>query len=133
MPLPASRLAAGRVTHAMPSVKPVPHTVAPAPAPAQQAAAVSKMQPQLQHLPRFQPPSFEGANGLLPCPDSPGSTPRGDEDESREDEPQLTAVAIDKRHMEQSLEVIEQDKENEKDNSTPFPVGSYVEYKSRSS
>lgn len=37
-----------------------------------------KIQPQLQHLPRFRPPSFEGANGALPCPDSPGSTPRSD-------------------------------------------------------
>lgn len=72
---------AGRIAHA-PAGPPVgaPHpgqvaVAAPAPAP---APAGAKM-PQLQHLPRFQPPSFEGANGTLPCPDSPGSTPRDDE------------------------------------------------------
>ncbi|CAE7373908.1 SULTR2, partial [Symbiodinium necroappetens] len=35
-----------------------------------------KIQPQLQNLPRFQPPDFEGEDGQLPRPDSPCSTPR---------------------------------------------------------
>lgn len=45
-------------------------------APAAPMPTAPKIQPQLQDLPRFRPPSFEGANGTLPCPDSPGSTPR---------------------------------------------------------
>jgi len=49
------------------------------------APASSKMQPQLQHLPRFQPPCFEDYNGNLPCPDSPGSTPRDDDEEPQAD------------------------------------------------
>jgi len=72
--IPASRLPlAGRHVHAP----------APAPAATSSTPTSSKIQPQLQHLPRFQPPSFESANGTLPCPDSPGSTPREEEESQR--------------------------------------------------
>jgi len=68
--MPAARMPiAGRIAHAAPAA--VPAAVAAAPTPSN-----AKIQPQLQNLPRFQPPSFEGLNGTLPCPDSPGSTPR---------------------------------------------------------
>eukprot|EP00927_Polykrikos_kofoidii_P022368 TRINITY_DN20907_c0_g1_i1.p1 TRINITY_DN20907_c0_g1~~TRINITY_DN20907_c0_g1_i1.p1 ORF type:complete len:431 (-),score=80.42 TRINITY_DN20907_c0_g1_i1:169-1461(-) len=99
-------LIAGRITHAQPvqSVQPqvVPAVIA-APLPQQQQHVNSKIQPQLQNLPRFRPPSFEGP---LPCPESPGSTPRSD-----------TAVGCSA-----GREAAE----------PPFPPGSVVEYKSRS-
>lgn len=58
-----------RMAHGAPAA---PAAVAAAPTPTN----AQRIQPQFQHLPRFQPPSFEGLNGALPCPDSPGSTPR---------------------------------------------------------
>eukprot|EP00929_Paragymnodinium_shiwhaense_P024179 TRINITY_DN14968_c0_g1_i1.p2 TRINITY_DN14968_c0_g1~~TRINITY_DN14968_c0_g1_i1.p2 ORF type:complete len:340 (-),score=64.69 TRINITY_DN14968_c0_g1_i1:78-1097(-) len=54
----------------------VPQPVPQPPPPAVAQPAPAKIQPQLQQLPKFQPPVFEGENGALPCPDSPGSTPR---------------------------------------------------------
>jgi len=39
-----------------------------------QASAVPKGQGQHWNLPRFQPPNFESAEGVLPCPDSPCSS-----------------------------------------------------------
>merc|ERR1719446_1661075 len=99
------------------------HAVAPTSAP----APSTKMQPQLQHLPPFQPPSFEGADGLLPCPDSPGSTPRGDEEFSREGEVTTSMVVPgEKQQNDNSQEAID------KENHNPYPIGSFVEYKSRS-
>jgi len=114
---------------------PVAHSVAPVPAPTQQATVNTKMQPQLQHLPRFQPPSFEGLNGLLPCPDSPGSTPRGSEEGSMEEEPLESLGASEPRQTEASLEAIEKsrEKDDQREKAGPFAVGSFVEYKSRSS
>jgi len=70
----ASRIpVGGRVLHSRACAQP------PAPAPA--APTNGKIQPQLQNLPKFQPPKFENINGTLPCPDSPGSTPREDGEE----------------------------------------------------
>lgn len=70
-----------------------------------------KIQPQLQNLPRFQPPDFEGADGQLPRPDSPCSTPRGDEAEG------FSSAAWNAA---------------DEDLSGPFAPGTFVEYKSRS-
>lgn len=151
---------AGHVAYATTSL-PVAHAVAPAHPPVQQQqqpAAPSKMQPQLQNLPRFQPPSFENANGLLPCPDSPGSTPRGDEEteeDSRDNAYGISdhggslhgkvpievenipeAVVPSRQSVEPSAqepEVMEQKKEKEHESRSPFPIGAFVEYKSRSS
>lgn len=99
----------------------VPEAVAAAPTP-----AGAKLQLQhLQRLPRFRPPSFEGLDGGLPCPDSPeGSTPRdGPEDEefaAAPTEPDLVAAPH------QPLRLSER-------RTQAFPVGSIVEYRSRSS
>eukprot|EP00930_Biecheleria_cincta_P096718 TRINITY_DN88525_c0_g1_i1.p1 TRINITY_DN88525_c0_g1~~TRINITY_DN88525_c0_g1_i1.p1 ORF type:complete len:286 (+),score=75.02 TRINITY_DN88525_c0_g1_i1:56-913(+) len=67
-----------------------------------------KIQPSLQNLPRFQPPDFEGADGQLPRPDSPCSTPRDDE-----------AEAWNPNSPDEDI-------------SGPFAPGTFVEYKSRS-
>lgn len=40
---------------------------------AQPVQPVVRQTPALHELPRFQPPDFEDANGMLPLPDSPGS------------------------------------------------------------
>lgn len=80
--IPPARLpVAGRfeapAPHAVAAVvQAVPTAVAAAPTPAPATVPPAKITPQLQHLPKFQPPCFEGANGSLPLPDSPGSTPR---------------------------------------------------------
>jgi len=108
--VPAMHAAMGSV--AVPS--PLPATpVAHAPPP-----AAAKGQPaQLWNLPRFQPPAFEGANGALPCPDSPGSTPRDADD----DECQVTAApATDPSTIGKTV-------------VGDYVIGSLVEYKSRSS
>lgn len=119
---------AGQLMHAAPAA--VPAAVAAAPTP-----AGSKIQPQLQHLPRFQPPSFEGANGALPCPDSPGSTPREGSEErkqAREALRQMTPVRdedpppVKPKRVPYASDVCERP-------VAPFHVGSIVEYKSRSS
>jgi len=65
-----------------------------------------KIQPQLQNLPRFQPPDFEGEDGQLPRPDSPCSTPR---------------------------EAVQEPSSDCPEDAGPFPAMSFVEYKSRSS
>mmetsp|Transcript_757 Transcript_757/g.1079 ORF Transcript_757/g.1079 Transcript_757/m.1079 type:complete len:274 (-) Transcript_757:162-983(-) len=62
-----------------------------------------KIQPQLQNLPRFQPPDFEGEDGQLPRPDSPCSTPR------------------------------ESGQAEELEDLGPFSADTFVEYRSRSS
>lgn len=109
------------------------------------APASSKMQPQLQHLPRFQPPSFEDANGILPCPDSPGST---DDEEGHPRKQELTFTDGNDGNSQQVLHV-ESNLSWDGDCSRPvevpvvlpvalekppiFPPGSFVEYKSRSS
>lgn len=121
------------------------------------APASSKMQPQLQHLPRFQPPCFEDYNGNLPCPDSPGSTPREDEEQAQADssvrsEPPARreqAPGEGRSRTKRSAEsyaVREADngRGSEASNAVPgtmasldrpaiFAPGSFVEYKSRSS
>mmetsp|Transcript_87114 Transcript_87114/g.244387 ORF Transcript_87114/g.244387 Transcript_87114/m.244387 type:complete len:408 (-) Transcript_87114:165-1388(-) len=108
LPLPG-----GRVTHAA-----APSTV-PAAVPAAPAPTNTKIQPQLQQLPRFRPPSFEGANGSLPCPDSPGSTPRSrDEDLANLLEGHVATPGREAASPAEKL--------------GPFAVGSIVEYKSRS-
>lgn len=96
----------GRLTHAPPMAMPAAVAAAPTP------TTNSKIQPQLQNLPKFQPPIFENASGALPCPDSPGSTPR--EGEAR-------------------LSELQQEEDAEPERPTIFPPGSIVEYKSRSS
>lgn len=98
-------------------VQAVPPAVAAAPTP-----AGAKIQPQLQHLPRFQPPSFEGANGALPCPDSPGSTPREGSDERRNSALEVKRPPVSDSNPGQ----IER-------HTMPFPAGTIVEYRSRSS
>lgn len=87
----------GRAAHA-PQVAAVTAVLA-APTP-------SKIQPQLQNLPRFQPPDFAGEDGQLPRPDSPCSTPREAAQEALSDCPEEVG---------------------------PFPAMTFVEYKSRSS
>jgi len=132
--IPASQLPlAGRIAHAAPA--PAPAANAPAPAP--------KMQSQLQHLPRFQPPSFEGANGMLPCPDSPGSTPREDETPQVErlsqelDPPATQAREEEVPPMPAKVKRLPNGDaflSNEKaEKPSSYAVGSFVEYKSRSS
>lgn len=106
--IPACRLppqhvhAGGRVAHVV-----APHAATAAPVVAAPTPTNAKLQSQqFQYLPRFQPPSFEGANGMLPCPDSPGSTPRG----------------------------VGSDAPAERiDTNGQFALGTIVEYKSRSS
>jgi len=114
----------------------VPAAVAAAPTP-----AGAKIQPQLQHLPRFQPPSFEGANGALPCPDSPGSTPREGSDERRS-EVEAGLQQVPAREDDIPLPVSTKVKRQPVTDSTPsqnerhtmpFAVGAIVEYRSRSS
>mmetsp|Transcript_97668 Transcript_97668/g.173984 ORF Transcript_97668/g.173984 Transcript_97668/m.173984 type:complete len:350 (+) Transcript_97668:56-1105(+) len=92
----ATRIAA----HSNPSATAVTAAVLSAPTPTTNA----KIQPQLQNLPRFQPPVFEGVDGQLPRPDSPSSTPRGDDAQAESSEAPVQ-----------------------------FAAGSFVEYKSRSS
>jgi len=100
----------------------VPEAVASAPTP-----AGAKLQLQhLQRLPRFRPPSFEGLDGGLPCPDSPeGSTPReGPEDEA----------AVAPCHSEPDAVAGPHQPSRQSERRTQaFPVGSIVEYRSRSS
>jgi len=72
-------------SHQPPPLPPQQTQPVQAPSPVQgqgpptQAGIAKGQQPQLWNLPRFKPPVFEGANGILPCPDSPESTPRGEE------------------------------------------------------
>lgn len=94
---PQLQVAGGRAAHG-PQVAAVTAVLA-APTP-------SKIQPQLQNLPRFQPPDFEGEDGQLPRPDSPCSTPREATQEALSDCPEELG---------------------------PFPAMTFVEYKSRSS
>lgn len=82
-----------------------PAKVGPAMTAVLAAPTPNKIQPQLQNLPRFQPPDFEGKDGQLPLPDSPCSTPR-EASEAVSDAPE---------------------------DMGPFPPMSFVEYKSRSS
>lgn len=115
----------------------VPAAVAAAPTPSH-----AKIQPQLERLPRFKPPSFEGLNGALPCPDSPGSTPRGGECGSKE---LAAASAFDEGVFATSSAEAFQAAETQiappRDEDhlpvsklgQPFAKGSIVEYKSRTS
>jgi hypothetical protein len=64
---------------------------------------------------------------MIPCPDSPCSTPRGDENAYEEASVFLSAK------QEDEVEQLHEGKENRKENHGPFAVGSFVEYKSRSS
>ncbi|CAE8656746.1 unnamed protein product, partial [Polarella glacialis] len=73
----------------------------------------SKIQPQLQNLPRFHPPVFEGLDGQLPRPDSPCSTPRSVNEVG---DVSGNSGALRAEEM-----------------LGPFAPGSFVEYKSRSS
>lgn len=117
-------------------VQAVPAAVAAAPTP-----AGAKIQPQLQHLPRFQPPSFEGANGALPCPDSPGSTPReGSDERRREVEALLQHVPAREDDIPPPVStkvkrpiVGDSTPGHIERHSMPFPAGTIVEYRSRSS
>lgn len=122
--LPLHHHAAGAPAQAAPgrvvAAHPAHHVAAVAPQQPQpgavvapQAAAQAKIQPQLQQLPRFRPPAFEGENGALPCPDSPGSTPRSG------------------RKLANSKPNVNEAKVDEK--TGLFLPGSIVEYKSRSS
>jgi len=119
-----------------PIVQAVPAAVAAAPTP-----ATAKIQPQLQHLPRFQPPSFEGANGALPCPDSPGSTPREGSDERRT-EVEARQLHVPAREDDipppvstkvRRLPVSDSTPTQIERHTMPFPAGAIVEYRSRSS
>mmetsp|Transcript_20006 Transcript_20006/g.46562 ORF Transcript_20006/g.46562 Transcript_20006/m.46562 type:complete len:423 (-) Transcript_20006:53-1321(-) len=74
----------GRMLHPRSAVPPPPAVASAAPTtPA--SGSSTKNQPHLQNLPKFQPPKFENINGMLPCPDSPGSTPRGNGEAEGED------------------------------------------------
>lgn len=113
--MPLHQVAAAQQVAAQPRV--VQHH--PAVVQQQQAASVAppaaqpaKIQPQLQQLPRFRPPAFEGENGSLPLPDSPGSTPRSGRKSLAGK--QLQEAKIDEK-------------------TGLFLPGSTVEYKSRSS
>lgn len=96
----------------MTQARPVAASVAPAIAAA--PSTPSTKFPQLQNLPRFQPPFFEGINGQLPRPESPCSTPRAEEQ---------TILIADGFSIASVAEEI----------NGPFSAGTLVEYKSRSS
>lgn len=123
--VPASRHPlAGRITHIASSAVPAAVAAVPTPSSAKNTK-VGKVKPQFQHLPRFQPPSFEGVHGGLPCPDSPGSTPREGSSEQphlgqldRDTTPQATPVST---------------KVEKLSTCGSYALGSIVEYKSRSS
>lgn len=95
----------------MTQARPVAASVAPAIA---AAPSTSSKFPQLQNLPRFQPPVFEGIDGQLPRPDSPCSTPREEEQ---------TILIADCFSIASLAE----------ETNGPFTAGTLVEYKSRSS
>lgn len=130
-PKKASAVASSRLVARVPHAPATAVPVASVPTPAI-AQTNRQKQPQLQHLPRFQPPVFEGADGLLPCPDSPGSSRAEEEDEqqefeeapSKEEGTETTPVATRGKQEDAGLE---------EEKAAPFAVGSYVEYKSRSS
>lgn len=102
--------------------------------------------PHLWNLPRFKPPAFEGANGTLPCPESPGSTPReGEKPVSRADTGQPApapaaaaaargsgAVAIGSAASAAQAEAGAADPPS-MGYAGGYAIGSIVEYKSRSS
>lgn len=60
---------------------PVPVALPPQPLRVQTVQPV-QLQQRRHDLPDFTPPSFEQPDGALPCPESPGSTPRGEEEQS---------------------------------------------------
>lgn len=135
--VPASRHPlAGRITHVAPNAVPAAVAAVPTPTSAKNARRV-KVKPQFQHLPRFQPPSFEGAHGALPCPDSPGSTPREGSSEQgqqeREMTPQATPVSTKVKRAPSNTASPGALTEAEKLGTGSYPIGSIVEYKSRSS
>lgn len=95
---------------------------------------------QFWNLPRFQPPCFEGANGVLPCPDSPGSSSQGSRVREsdlnpgpactpphRDRAPNNGAVPEAPLCGSDEMDVGKQDIFNR------YPIGALVEYKSRSS
>lgn len=107
----------GRIAHHAQVAPPAAVAAAPTPA-GSKAPKVQQQQQasQLQYLPRFRPPSFEGENGVLPTPESPGSTPRNSENGEGEFEIQTTPAA------DAVVELL-----------GPYAIGSIVEYRSRSS
>lgn len=100
-----------------------------------------KIQPALQRLPRFRPPVFENSNGVLPLPDSPGSTPRHRDTEIvlkslplvcpqvYDDDAPLSGGKVSSLGREAEPEPEQPTAEP----LTRYPAGSCVEYKSRSS
>lgn len=95
---------------------------------------------QFWNLPRFQPPSFEGANGMLPCPDSPGSSSQG----SRTGDSELNVgPACTPPHrvpsnsaMRNGIPPLIGSEESEylkQELPDRYPIGALVEYHSRSS
>lgn len=100
-------------------------------------APAPKIQPALHTLPRFRPPVFEDACGTLPLPDSPGSTPKsGHEDREQERNPQERTSRVNERASHKRPTVHHNEPEPEQLVAEPTqrcPVGSVVEYKSRTS
>lgn len=100
-----------------------------------QQAPVPKIQPALQRLPRFRPPVFEDADGILPLPDSPGSTPRdGDDARERQSREQSSRVSDSDAYKRSIARHMEPEPEQPAAESTGiYAAGTFVEYKSRSS
>jgi len=119
----------------------MPVVVAPAAVASTPGAAQPKMQPLLKHPPNFRPPEFETVDGQLPCPESPEVSPREEEDasvwESQVTGPPMATTPVAGGAIDPATVKRERDLDAERRDAeasvTPFPVGSHVEYRSRSS
>lgn len=135
----AGRAAHSPVGNAAPvSVVAPAAVVAAAPTP-----SASRAKHPLRDLPRFRPPAFDEAAGL-PCPDSPGSTPRdhGEDDEVLAEPPRSVAaeasfrppVLVPAEEGTAASGSLHDSAESQRGNgASAYAVGSVVEYKSRSS
>lgn len=125
--VPATRLAVGgRIAH--PAATAVHAVVRAAPTP----TTSSRAQSHFPQLPKFQPPSFHGADGTLPCPESPASTPRHSESELPSVEPNGEQDKSAGNPL-QGFEAFAPVEQWKRSPSLLYAVGSFVEYKSRSS
>jgi len=97
------------------------------------------MGPPIQRLPCFRPPSFENNDGILPLPESPESTVRGEDTEGFRC-PQKSVVPSTESKMSPRTQRQADERHTEPEPEQPaaessgvYPAGTFVEYKSRSS